>query len=75
MLIYMIINLELINLINDIDDINDIKYIEFIKSYIDDSYDELELLFEKIIDKNADIDINKEKILKLLITIYLLNKN
>ena len=71
----MIINLELVNLLNDIDDINDIKYIEFMQCYIDNSYDELEIIFEKIIDKNASKDINKEKILKLLITIYLLNKS
>ena len=71
----MRINLEILNLINDIDDINDIKYIEFMQWYIDNSYDDLEVIFEKIIDKNASKDINKEKILKLLITIYLLNKS
>ena len=53
---------------------NEKHYVEFLKYYIDTYYDKLEILFEKVINKNNTIKKNKEIILKLLITLYIFHK-
>jgi hypothetical protein len=53
---------------------NETQYVEFLKFYVDSYYDKLEILFEKVLDKNLNINKNKETIFKLLVTIYLINK-
>jgi hypothetical protein len=50
------------------------QYIEFLQYYVDIYYDKLEILFEKVINDKNNIKKNKETILKLLITLYVLNK-
>jgi hypothetical protein len=56
-------------------DFNDeTHYLEFLEYYVDSYYDKLEILFEKVLDKNGNINKNKETIFKLLVTIYIINK-
>ncbi len=53
---------------------NESQYVEFLKYYVDSYYDKLEILFENVLDNKNNIKKNKETILKLLITLYILSK-
>ncbi len=64
----------MINTSHLIDFNDDNQYVDFLRYYVDSYYDKLEILFENILDNKNNIKKNKETILKLLITIHILNK-